>query len=140
MKKMLCASLMLLFLGINSVVAGSPDVENLKLQKEVLKLNTQLTNLRLEYDKALTVHQELCKKASDINAGANSEAVSSYTIMDASASAKAAKERAKVLDKVENANKKVVKSQKKLDKLQKNIEKVQRRLDDLNKRVVFITQ
>lgn len=140
MKKLLYVSLVMLFLGTSFAVADGPQVQNLKVQKQVLKLNTKLTNLRMAYEKALAVHQELCKKASDINAEASSEAVSSYTIMDASASAKAAKERAKVLDKVENANKKVVKSQKKLDKLQKNIEKVQRRLDDLNKRVVFITQ
>ena len=140
MKKLLYVSLVMLFLGTSYAVAGDPQVQNLKVQKQVLKLNTKLTNLRMAYQKALAVHQELRKKASDINAEANSGAVSSYTIMDASASAKAAKERAKVLDKVENANKKVVKSQKKLDKLLKNIEKVQRRLDDLNKRVVFITQ
>ena len=140
MKKLLYVSLVMLFLGTSYAVAGDPQVQNLKVQKQVLKLNTKLTNLRMAYQKALAVHQELRKKASDINAEANSGAVSSYTTMDASASAKAAKERAKVLDKVENANKKVVKSQKKLDKLLKNIEKVQRRLDDLNKRVVFITQ
>ena len=140
MKKLLYVSLVMLFLGTSFAVADGPQVQNLKVQKQVLKLNTKLTNLRMAYQKALAVHQELRKKASDINAEANSGAVSSYTTMDASASAKAAKERAKVLDKVENANKKVVKSQKKLDKLLKNIEKVQRRLDDLNKRVVFITQ
>ena len=140
MKKLLYVSLVMLFLGTSYAVAGDPQVQNLKAQKQVLKLNTKLTNLRMAYEKALAVHQELRKKASDINAEANSGAVSSYTTMNASASAKAAKERAKVLDKVENANKKVVKSQKKLDKLLKNIEKVQRRLDDLNKRVVFITQ
>lgn len=112
MKKLLYVSLVMLFLGTSYAVAGDPQVQNLKAQKQVLKLNTKLTNLRMAYEKALAVHQELCKKASDINAEASSEAVSSYTIMDASASAKAAKERAKVLDKVENANKKVVKSQK----------------------------
>lgn len=140
MKKLLYVSLVMLFLGTSYAVAGDPQVQNLKAQKRVLKLNTELTNLRMAYEKALAASSGLQTKAAEANADANSTIVTSYSTADASGTAQTAKDQAKTLDKVEKANDKLAKNQKELDRLKKKIEKVQSQLDKLNKKIEFVNQ
>ena len=118
---------------------SNPEVKRLKVQQEVLKLNTELNKLRIDYEKTVSETSSLREKAMEANANANAS-VPTFSTSDAAATAKEAKERAKALKKVNAANKKLAKNQKQIESLQKKMQKVQNRLDALNKKIEFVTQ
>ena len=124
MKKIILASIMMLSFGITGC-ASSQEFSELKAQQKALKLQTQLTNTQLEYEKAVVNLAEVKRKASAVNAEANNSVVTGLSTRNPEASAKAAKDRVKILKEANKMNKKVAKEEKKVEKLQKKIEKLQ---------------
>lgn len=137
MKKIILASIMMLSIGITGC-ASSQEFSELKTQQKALKLQTQLTNTQLQYEKATASLAELRKKAADINAEANATVVTGLSTRDAAATAKAAKARAKTLKEVTKLNKKLAKEQKKVEKLEKKMDKLQEQISKLNQKVEFV--
>lgn len=137
MKRFILASIMMLSLGITGC-ASSQEFSELKAQKKALKLQTQLTNTQLRYEKATASLAELRKRAADVNAEANASVVTGLSTRDAAATAKAAKARAKTLKEVTKMNKKLAKEQKKVEKLEKKMEKIQDKISKLNQKVEFV--
>ena len=133
MKRFILASIMMLSLGV-TVYADNQEIRDLKTQQKALKLQTQLTNTQLQYEKATASLAELRKKAADVNAEANASVVTGLSTRDAEATAKAAKARAKTLKEVTKMNKK----QKKVEKLEKKMEKIQDKISKLNQKVEFV--
>ena len=136
MKKIILASIMMLSIGITGC-ASSQEFSELKAQQKALKLQTQLTNTQLEYEKAV-VHLAEVKKASAVNAEANNSVVTGLSTRNPEASAKAAKDRVKILKEANKMNKKVAKEEKKVEKLQKKMEKLQGEIDKLRQKVEFV--
>lgn len=139
MKKIFLAMCMLLSLSMASYADNNPEMKRLKAQQEVLKLNTTLNKLKMDYEKAVSETSSLRDKAMEANAAANAS-VPTFSTSDAAATAKEAKERAKALKKVNAANKKLAKNQQQISTLQKKIQKVQGRLDALNRKIEFVAQ
>lgn len=137
MKKIILASIMMLSIGITGC-ASSQEFSELKAQQKALKLQTQLTNTQLEYEKAVVHLAEVKSKASAVNAEANNSVVTGLSTRNPEASAKAAKDRLKILKEVNKMNKKVAKEEKKVEKLQKKIEKLQGEIDKLRQKVEFV--
>ena len=137
MKKIILASIMMLSIGITGC-ASSQEFSELKAQQKALKLQTQLTNTQLEYEKAVVHLAEVKSKASAVNAEANNSVVTGLSTRNPEASAKAAKDRVKILKEVNKMNKKVAKEEKKVEKLQKKIEKLQGEIDKLRQQVEFV--
>ena len=137
MKKIILASIMMLSFGITGC-ASSQEFSELKAQQKALKLQTQLTNTQLEYEKAVVNLAEVKRKASAVNAEANNSVVTGLSTRNPEASAKAAKDRVKILKEVNKMNKKVAKEEKKVEKLQKKIEKLQGEIDKLRQKVEFV--
>lgn len=137
MKKIILASIMMLSIGITGC-ASSQEFSELKAQQKALKLQTQLTNTQLEYEKAVVNLAEVKRKASAVNAEANNSVVTGLSTRNPEASAKAAKDRVKILKEVNKMNKKVAKEEKKVEKLQKKIEKLQGEIDKLRQKVEFV--
>ena len=133
MKRFILASIMMLSLGV-TVYADNQEIRDLKTQQKALKLQTQLTNTQLQYEKAIASLAELRKKAADVNAEANASVVTGLSTRDAEATAKAAKARAKTLKEVTKMNK----EQKKVEKLEKKMEKIQDKISKLNQKVEFV--
>ena len=134
MKRFILASIMMLSLGV-TVYADNQEIRDLKTQQKALKLQTQLANTQLQYEKAIASLAELRKKAADVNAEANASVVTGLSTRDAEATAKAAKARAKTLKEV---TKKLAKEQKKVEKLEKKMEKIQDKISKLNQKVEFV--
>lgn len=137
MKKIILASIMMLSLGITAN-ASNQEIRDLKAQQKALKLQTQLTNTQLEYEKAVVNLAEVKRKASAVNAEANNSVVTGLSTRNPEASAKAAKDRVKILKEANKMNKKVAKEEKKVEKLQKKIEKLQGEIDKLRQKVEFV--
>ncbi len=137
MKKIILASIMMLFFGITAN-ASNQEIRDLKAQQKALKLQTQLTNTQLEYEKAVVNLAEVKRKASAVNAEANNSVVTGLSTRNPEASAKAAKDRVKILKEANKMNKKVAKEEKKVEKLQKKIEKLQGEIDKLRQKVEFV--
>ena len=137
MKKIILASIMMLSIGITAN-ASNQEIRDLKAQQKALKLQTQLTNTQLEYEKAVVNLAEVKSKASAVNAEANNSVVTGLSTRNPEASAKAAKDRVKILKEANKMNKKVAKEEKKVEKLQKKIEKLQGEIDKLRQKVEFV--
>ena len=137
MKKIILASIMMLSLGITAN-ASNQEIRDLKAQQKALKLQTQLTNTQLKYEKAVVNLAEVKRKASAVNAEANNSVVTGLSTRNPEASAKAAKDRVKILKEANKMNKKVAKEEKKVEKLQKKIEKLQGEIDKLRQKVEFV--
>ncbi len=137
MKKIILASIMMLSIGITAT-ASNQEIRDLKAQQKALKLQTQLTNTQLEYEKAVVHLAEVKSKASAVNAEANNSVVTGLSTRNPEASAKAAKDRVKILKEANKMNKKVAKEEKKVEKLQKKIEKLQGEIDKLRQKVEFV--
>ena len=137
MKKIILASIMMLSFGITGC-ASSQAFSELKAQQKALKLQTQLTNTQLEYEKAVVNLAEVKRKASAVNAEANNSVVTGLSTRNPEASAKAAKDRVKILKEANKMNKKVAKEEKKVEKLQKKMEKLQGEIDKLRQKVEFV--
>ena len=137
MKKIILASIMMLSFGITAN-ASNQEIRDLKAQQKALKLQTQLTNTQLEYEKAVVNLAEVKRKASAVNAEANNAVVTGLSTRNPEASAKAAKDRVKILKEANKMNKKVAKEEKKVEKLQKKIEKLQGEIDKLRQKVEFV--
>ena len=137
MKKIILASIMMLSFGITAN-ASNQEIRDLKAQQKALKLQTQLTNTQLEYEKAVVNLAEVKRKASAVNAEANNTVVTGLSTRNPEASAKAAKDRVKILKEANKMNKKVAKEEKKVEKLQKKIEKLQGEIDKLRQKVEFV--
>ena len=137
MKKIILASIMMLSFGITGC-ASSQEFSELKAQQKALKLQTQLTNTQLEYEKAVVNLAEVKRKASAVNAEANNSVVTGLSTRNPEASAKAGKDRVKILKEANKMNKKVAKEEKKVEKLQKKIEKLQGEIDKLRQKVEFV--
>ena len=137
MKKIILASIMMLSIGITGC-ASSQEFSELKTQQKALKLQTQLTNTQLQYEKAIASLAELRKKAADVNAEANASVVTGLSTRDAEATAKAAKARAKTLKDVTKLNKTLAQEQTKVEKLEKKMEKIQDKISKLNQKVEFV--
>ena len=63
MKKLFLASLMMLSLSTVCLAQGDSKMESMKEQQKVLKLNTKLNGLRMDYQKAIQETAELQQKA-----------------------------------------------------------------------------
>ncbi|WP_281642976.1 SlyB protein [Hoylesella loescheii] len=137
MKKIILASIMMLSFGITAN-ASNQEIRDLKAQQKALKLQTQLTNTQLKYEKAVVNLAEVKRKASAVNAEANNSVVTGLSTRNPEASAKAAKDRVKILKEANKMNKKVAKEEKKVEKLQKKIEKLQGEIDKLRQKVEFV--
>ena len=137
MKKIILAIVMMLSFGI-TVYAGNQEVQDLKSQQKALKLQTKLTNTQLEYEKAVVHLAEVKRKASAVNAEANNSVVTGLSSRNPEASAKAAKDRVKILKEANKMNKKVAKEEKKVENIQKKIEKLQGEIDKLSQKVEFV--
>ena len=137
MKKIILASIMMLSIGITAN-ASNQEIRDLKAQQKALKLQTQLTNTQLEYEKAVVHLAEVKSKASAVNAEANNSVVTGLSTRNPEASAKAAKDRVMILKEANKMNKKVAKEEKKVEKLQKKIEKLQGEIDKLRQKVEFV--
>ena len=137
MKKIILASIMMLSFGITAN-ASNQEIRDLKAQQKALKLQTQLTNTQLEYEKAVVNLAEVKRKASAVNAEANNSVVTGLSTRNPEASAKAAKDRVKILKEANKMNKKVAKEEKKVEKLQKKMEKLQGEIDKLRQKVEFV--
>ncbi len=137
MKKIILAIVMMLSFGI-TVYAGNQEVQDLKSQQKALKLQTKLTNTQLEYEKAVVHLAEVKRKASAVNAEANNSVVTGLSTRNPEASAKAAKDRVKILKEANKMNKKVAKEEKKVENIQKKIEKLQGEIDKLRQKVEFV--
>ena len=137
MKKIILASIMMLSIGITAN-ASNQEIRDLKAQQKALKLQTQLTNTQLEYEKAVVHLAEVKSKASAVNAEANNSVVTGLSTRNPEASAKAAKDRVKILKEANKVNKKVAKEEKKVEKLQKKIEKLHGEIDKLRQKVEFV--
>ena len=137
MKRFILASIMMLSIGITAN-ASNQEIRDLKAQQKALKLQTQLTNTQLEYEKAVVHLAEVKSKASAVNAEANNSVVTGLSTRNPEASAKAAKDRVKILKEANKMNKKVAKEEKKVEKLQKKIEKLQGEIDKLRQKVEFV--
>jgi len=137
MKKIILAIVMMLSFGI-TVYAGNQEVQDLKSQQKALKLQTKLTNTQLEYEKAVVHLAEVKRKASAVNAEANNSVVTGLNTRNPEASAKAAKDRVKILKEANKMNKKVAKEEKKVENIQKKIEKLQGEIDKLSQKVEFV--
>ena len=137
MKKIILASIMMLSIGITGC-ASSQEFSELKAQQKALKLQTQLTNTQLKYEKAVVNLAEVKRKASAVNAEANNSVVTGLSTRNPEASAKAAKDRVKILKEANKMNKKVAKEEKKVEKLQKKMEKLQGEIDKLRQKVEFV--
>ena len=137
MKKIILASIMMLSFGMTAN-ASNQEIRDLKAQQKALKLQTQLTNTQLEYEKAVVHLAEVKSKASAVNAEANNSVVTGLSTRNPEASAKAAKDRVKILKEANKMNKKVAKEEKKVEKLQKKIEKLQGEIDKLRQKVEFV--
>ena len=137
MKKIILASIMMLSIGITGC-ASSQEFSELKAQQKALKLQTQLTNTQLEYEKAVVHLAEVKSKASAVNAEANNSVVTGLSTRNPEASAKAAKDRVKILKEANKMNKKVAKEEKKVENIQKKIEKLQGEIDKLRQKVEFV--
>ena len=137
MKKIILASIMMLSFGITAN-ASNQEIRDLKAQQKALKLQTQLTNTQLKYEKAVVNLAEVKRKASAVNAEANNSVVTGLSTRNPEASAKAAKDRVKILKEANKMNKKVAKEEKKVEKLQKKIEKLQGEIDNLRQKVEFV--
>jgi len=140
MKKFLLAVIMLFSVSAMCTADNDPEVERLKAQQEVLKLNGQLTKLKIAYEKATSETSELKRKAMEANSHVNTAATPKLSTADAAATAKEAKARAKALKKVKNANNKLAKNQKNIATLEKKMQKVQSLLDKLGKKIEFVNQ
>ena len=116
MKKIILASIMMLSFGITAN-ASNQEIRDLKAQQKALKLQTQLTNTQLKYEKAVVNLAEVKRKASAVNAEANNSVVTGLSTRNPEASAKAAKDRVKILKEANKMNKKVAKEEKKVEKL-----------------------
>jgi slyB protein len=128
---------MMLSFGITAN-ASNQEIRDLKAQQKALKLQTQLTNTQLKYEKAVVNLAEVKRKASAVNAEANNSVVTGLSTRNPEASAKAAKDRVKILKEANKMNKKVAKEEKKVEKLQKKIEKLQGEIDKLRQKVEFV--
>ena len=137
MKKIILASIMMLSFGITAN-ASNQEIRDVKAQQKALKLQTQLTNTQLKYEKAVVNLAEVKRKASAVNAEANNSVVTGLSTRNPEASAKAAKDRVKILKEANKMNKKVAKEEKKVEKLQKKIEKLQGEIDKLRQKVEFV--
>ena len=137
MKKIILASIMMLSFGITAN-ASNQEIRDLKAQQKALKLQTQLTNTQLKYEKAVVNLAEVKRKASAVNAEANNSVVTGLSTRNPEASAKAAKDRVKILKEANKMNKKVAKEEKKVEKLQKKMEKLQGEIDKLRQKVEFV--
>ncbi len=137
MKRFILASIMMLSIGITGC-ASSQEFRELKAQQKALKLQTQLTNTQLEYEKAVVHLAEVKRKASAVNAEANNSVVTGLSTRNPEASAKAAKDRVKILKEANKMNKKVAKEEKKVENIQKKIEKLQGEIDKLRQKVEFV--
>ena len=98
----------------------------------------ELTNTQLEYEKAVVHLAEVKRKASTVNAEANNSVVTGLSTRNPEASAKAAKDRVKILKEANKMNKKVAKEEKKVENIQKKIEKLQGEIDKLRQKVEFV--
>lgn len=139
MKKLFLAAMLLFSLSAVCTAGNDPEMERLKAQQEVLKLNGQLTKLKIAYEKATSETDELKKRAMEANSNVDTSAPD-FSTTDAATAAKDAKARAKALKKVKDANNRLAKNQKNIATLEKKMQKVQSRLDKLSKKIEFVDQ
>lgn len=134
--------ILLLVMVMSTIFSFAQDetrIKNLKEQKEILSLTTKLNKLQLDYEKEKANHNEISRKAAELNAEANM-ATTDFNTSDAKSTVKDAKKTVKKLKEVKSINKKLAKSQKKLNCFEKKIAKMKARLDDLDKKIKFVEQ
>ncbi|MGE6218272.1 SlyB protein [Nubsella zeaxanthinifaciens] len=117
----------------------STELQKYEARQQVLELNTDRNELKIELEKERITNEKLKKDVANLNAKADRN-TSNFSASDPSSTASDAKSTARLLNDVEKANKRLQKSDKKIESLQKDIEKLDDKIGKLNKQIEFVDQ
>lgn len=140
MKKTILAAITVMAFITPCHAQSDSTISAMKQQKKVLELNTELTKIEIEYQKAVDKTIDLEREAAEANAEANVSGPVYFSIKDAAASSQDAKERVKMLKKVKKANAKLACSRKKVQKLDKKRKAIKAKLAKMDRRVEVVNQ
>ncbi|MDO4225016.1 MAG: SlyB protein [Bergeyella zoohelcum] len=129
----------LLGLLISCAGSATSQMQTLKSQEQVLKLNTELNNLKIQREKQSQEVTKLQYAVNKLDAQADAKTNEfSASNSDAATTVKTARKTGHLLKETQKANSHLAKSQEKLKSLDQQILKVQEKLDKLNKGVEFV--
>lgn len=139
MKKILFTGILFSAFAVSCGGSQNPIVKGLEGKKEILELNTKLTNLKIDLEKQKEETNKKRAIVASLNQKANQE-TATFSSSDASSTAKEAKDTASLLNDTAKANKELAKEEKKLEKINSEIQKIKDKLDELSKKVEFVDQ
>lgn len=132
MKKHLLSAALVMGFSLFSVTmnAQKTDIDVMKKQYEVLKLNSDLMNKKIELEREMQSHGKMKDNAESLNRKAN-RSTDNYRSSDAESTANDAKKTAKVLKQTESANRNLERSNNRIIDLQGEIRKIELKLERL---------
>lgn len=139
MKKIIFTGILFSTFVISCGGSQNPAIRKLEEKKEILELNTKLTNLKINLEKQKEETNKKRAIVASLNQKANQE-TTSFSSSDAKATAKDAKDTASLLNDTAKANKELEKEEKKLEKINSEILKIKNKLNELSKKVEFVNQ
>lgn len=116
----------------------SPELQRLEAREKILKLNTELTALKIDLEKEQLNRQQLLTEAESRNSTALDRTDNFSSASDASASAKQARKARRALKKAQKANKQLASANKRIEKIERQIQRKQKSIDKFNKKIEFI--
>lgn len=117
--------------------AKAQEIELMKEQKEVLELNTDLIEKKIELQKEMLDNIKIRETVDELNRKSDKK-TDQFDISTPKATAKEAKNTAKILRKTESANHDLYKSNRKVADIEEDIRRIEAKLERLQYDVNFV--
>ena len=111
-----------------SVTAKAQSLDEMKSQREVLKLSSDLIDKKIELETENQKNEKIKSNAQSLNRKSD-RSTDNFSSSDPDSTVKDAKKTAKILKETENANKDLEKSNRKIIGLQADIKKIESQLE-----------
>lgn len=139
MKKLLVLTMMAGFAAFGTVKAQSTEnMADLKVKKEILKLNTKLNNDKIKLEKERKDFAQYKDAVESANRTADRKGSNFSGSNDLKDTEKEAKKAAKSMKDVQRANDRLAKSQKNIENLEKDIKKSEEKISKLKQQIEFV--
>lgn len=117
-----------------SVTAKAQSIDEMKSQREALKLTTDLVDKKIELETENQKNEKIKSNTQSLNRKSD-KSTDNFSSSDPDSTVKDAKKTAKILKETENANKDLEKSNRKIIGLQADIKKIESQLDKAKYRI-----
>lgn len=129
-KNVLLTGILSLGFAVVSLNVKAQNLDEMKLQREVLQLNTDLMDKKMDLEKETQVNSKIKGNVDSLNLKSDKK-TDNFSSSDPNSTAKDARNTAKLLKKTESANKDLDRSNNKIINIEADIKKLETKIERL---------